>query len=149
MGLAVYYKDENDQFVEVDSEAGVYITTTHDGKNGDVKVTQLYLRNDDASKWFSNILIKPYDLIEPYDINYEETGWGVKLSEGSNELTSAEWENKQWAEQISMGSIGSDSSSDTTTYFSFWYYITCPPNEDVKIKTDIILDVSYTENSVI
>ena len=54
-----------------------------------------------------------------------------------------------WGEQILISSIGSDSTGDTTTFYPFWYYITCPPNEDVKIKTDIVLNVSATENAVI
>lgn len=151
MGLAVYYKNESDQFVEatIDSDLTNPITSVHNGKAGDVKTIQLYLRNDDVTEWFSNIQIEPLDSVEPYDVGYDETGWGVKLSAGAAEPTSGEWEDMQWANQITMVDIGSDSAANTTTYFPFWYLITCPPNEEVKIKTDIVLDVSYTENAVI
>ena len=84
MGLKLYFKNENDQFEEVTSENP--ISTTHNGKTGDIKTIQLYIRNDDSTKWFSNIIIKPIDLIDanPYgDVGYTETGWGVKLSSGS------------------------------------------------------------------
>ena len=153
MGLAIYYKDENDQFVEVsvDSDLDTPITTVHNGKSGDIKTVQLYLRNDDAAKWFSNIRIQPLDTVgaDPYgDVAYNETGWGVKLSPGAAEPTTGEWEDMNWGEEVSMSDIGADGGADTTTYFPFWYYITCPPNEDVAIKTDIVLDVSYTENAV-
>ena len=154
MSLATYYKDSNDQFVEIstDSDLSSTLTTIHDGKTGDIKITQLYIRNDDALKWFSNIIIRPIDLIDsdPYgDIIYTETGWGVKLSAGAAQPSTGEWDDLPWGELINITNIGSDAGADTTTYYPFWYYITCPPNEDVKIKTDIVLDVSYTENSII
>jgi hypothetical protein len=154
MTLSLYYKNENDQFIAVSSGDDISspITTIHNGKTGDIKTMQLFLRNDDATKWFSNIIIKPIDLVDANpngDIYYSETGWGVKLSSGSSEPSTGEWEEIIWGEQISMDDIGEDAGADTTTYFPFWYYITCPPNEDVSIKTDIVLNVSYTENSVI
>lgn len=154
MGLVIYYKDDDDQFVDVtiDGDLDSPIQTIHDGKTGDIKTVQLYLRNDDATKWFSNIYIQPFDLEDanPYgDVIYNETGWGVKLSPGAAQPTTGEWDDIDWGRYIIMSDIGSDSSADTTTYYPFWYLITCPPNEDVKIKTDIVLKVSYTENAVI
>jgi hypothetical protein len=150
MTLSIYYKDENNQYVHVTSSYP--IKTVHNGKDGDVKTLQLYLRNDDNEKWYSNIIIKPIDLIgaDPYgDVVYRETGWGVKLSDGSAEPSNGEWEDIEWGEEISMSNIGSSSVADSTTYYPFWYLITCPPNEDVKIKTDIVLEVGYTENMVL
>ena len=150
MGLLVYYKDDDDQFVEVSSDTDLNspITTVHDGKKGDVKTVQLFLRNDDAALWFSNIRVVPVDILGDNDIYYTETGWGVKLSPGDVEPTEGEWDDIDWGEEIEMEDVGSDSAEDTTTYYPFWYLITCPPNEDVAIKTDIILEVNYTENSV-
>ena len=154
MGLAVYYKDSNDLFVEVstDSDLSTPITTIHEGKEGDVKTLQLYIRNDDSTKWYSNIIIKPIDLVDadPYgDIAYDETGWGVKLSDSITEPAQGEWDDLLWGEAIDIVDIGSDASADVATYVPFWYLITCPPNENVKYKTDIVFNVSYTENSVI
>jgi hypothetical protein len=153
MGLAIYYK-EDDQFVEMssDQDLSTPLTTVHDGKPGDTITVCLYLRNADVSKWFSNLRIKPIDLVDasPYgDVAYDETGWGVKLNAGGEEPTAGEWEDIDWGNEIDMESVGSDSGADTTTYFPFWYLITCPPNTDAKVKTDIVLNVSYTENAVV
>ena len=153
MGLKLYYK-EDDVFKEITqaSDLANPLTTVHDGKTGDIKTVQVYLRNDDSSLWFSNIIIKPIDLVDanPYgDIAYTETGWGVKLSPGSEEPTESEWDDINWGNQIDMSNIGSDGSYNITTYYPFWYLITCPPNTDAKVKTDIVLNVSYTENAVI
>lgn len=152
MGLAVYYKDEDDQFQRTTEDFDIPISTVHDGKTGDIKTVQLYLRNDDKTKWFSNVLAEPVDLENTGsfdDVAYTETGWGVKLNAGAVEPTTGEWDDLGWGEQISLSNVGSASVYDTTTYQPFWYYITCPPNEDVKIKLDIVLDVNYTENAVI
>jgi hypothetical protein len=154
MGLKLYYKNSSGSFVEASTgdDTSDPVVTTHDGKNGDVKTTDLYLRNDDSAKWYSNIVVLPVDLVDanPYgDVNYSETGWGVKLSSGGTEPTEAEWDDVTWGRQISMSDIGSNSSADTTTYYPFWYLISCPPNTDAQNKDDIILQISYTENAVI
>jgi len=153
MSIKMYYK-EDDAFVEVTSgdDTTNPVTTTHDGKNGDTRTVCLYLRNDDDTKWYSNIIVKAVDLVdaEPYgDVIYSETGWGVKMSEGGIEPTETEWEDLTWGEEVDMPDIGSDGSDDTTTYFPFWYLISCPPNVPAQNKSDIVLDVEFTENAVV
>ena len=154
MGLQLFYKNSNDEFVAITSNRDLTspLPTTHDGKTGDEQTIQCYLRNDDVTKWFSNIVIRPVDLTDanPYgDTIFTETGWGVKLSKGAEEPTKGEWEDIDYADSITMDDIGSDSGADTATYFPFWYLITCPPNTNAVIKTDVVLNVAYTENAVI
>ena len=153
MTIKMYYK-ENDVFIEVTSGTDVTnpITTTHNGKSGDQKSVCLYLRNDDVAKWYSNIIVRPVDLVdpEPYgDIAYNETGWGVKLNPGGTEPTETEWVDILWGEPINMSNIGSDSAYDITTYSPFWYLISCPPNMDAQNKSDIVLNAEFTENTVV
>ena len=153
MGLDLYYK-EDDEFVLItkDNDKTNPLVTIHDGKIGDTLTVCVYLRNDDATKWFSNIRIQPADLEDanPYgDVIYSETGWGVKLNAGANEPSQGQWEDLPWGNTIKMGDVGSDVLGDIATYYPFWYLITCPPNTDAKVKTDIILRVSATENSVV
>ncbi len=152
MGLSLYYK-EDDVFYPITNSGDLTdpLATIHDGRTGDTQTTQVYIRNDDTDLWFSNIIIRPIDLVDanPYgDIIFTETGWGIKLSAGDDEPTQGEWEDIEWGEKIDMPDIGSDSLADTTTYYPFWYLITCPPNTNAQVKTDIVLNVSYTENSV-
>jgi hypothetical protein len=153
MSLKLYYK-ENDAFVEITSDDDLTnpLVTIHDGKVGDVITSQVYIRNDNTGMWYSNIFIKPVDLVDanPYgDVAYTETGWGVKLSKGATEPTSSEWEDIAWGNQIEMDDIGSNSLADTTTYSPLWMLITCPPNTDAQVKTDIVINTRYTENVVI
>lgn len=154
MALKLYYKNSLDEYVAVSLTTGeptVPVRTSHDGKTGDVQSVLLYLQNDDDTKWYSNIFVEPYDLIDrnPYgDIAYSETGWGVKLSSGGLEPTTHQWEAIRWGEAIEIEDIGSDSDGDIINYYPFWYYVTCPPNTNAQNKTDITLKVLYTENAV-
>lgn len=151
--LNIYYKNSEEQFVLLSRTGDLSspITTVHDGKLGDISTIQLYLRNDSSGQWFSNISVLPVDKIDAYpygDVGFAESGWGVKLSSGAAEPTQGQWEDISWGEQITMDSIGSDLGGDTTTYYPFWYLISCPPNTNAQVKTDIVIKVSYTENSV-
>jgi hypothetical protein len=154
MSIGIYFRDSNGILTLASSGTSLVspITTVHDGKEGDDKTVLLYLRNTDNTKWYSNIRITPVDLEDanPYgDVAYSETGWGVKLSKGGTEPTEAEWEDIDWGEYIDMDNVGSDSVGDSTTYFPFWYLISCPPNTDAQNKVDIVFQVAFTENAVI
>jgi len=152
MSLKLYFK-QNEQFVEV-SAAGDFaspIATSHNGKTGDSSSVQLYIRNDDSAVYYTNIAIVPSDSVVSSagsDIDYEHTGWGVKLSNTSEEPSSAEWDALLWANSIATSDIGNFSVGDSVTYVPFWYLITCPPNSNAQTKTDIVINVTYTENTV-
>lgn len=151
--LYLYYKNSEDAYVEVSNSDDLTspLSTLHDGNKSTKKVVQLFLRNDESTKWYSNIKLLPYDLVDanPYgDVAYDETGWGVKLSSEITEPTTGEWEDINWGEEISMSNVGSDSLGDITTYSPFYYLITSPPNLDAQNKIDIVIDLYYTENAV-
>ena len=153
MSLGIYFRDSNGalSLVSSDGDQTNPVITTHNGKDGDVSTVALFLRNSDSTKWYSNIKITPVDLIDanPYgDVGYIETGWGVKLSKGGVEPTTAEWEDIDWGDYIEMDNIGSDGNGNIGTYYTFWYLISCPPNESAKNKSDIVLKVEFTENAV-
>ena len=154
MALTIYFRDSNGSLslATTGLDLSNPITTSHDGKEGDEKTVLLYVHNDNSAKWYSNIKITPVDLEDanPYgDVAYSETGWGVKLSKGGTEPTEAEWDDIDWGCHIDMDDIGADGLGDATTYYPFWYYISCPPNTNAQNKTDIVLKVEYTENTVI
>jgi hypothetical protein len=143
MGISLYHK-ENDQFVTGS------IITTHDGKSGDVHAVQLFLRNDDVNLWFSNIQVTPVDSTATASLDetdYDSTGWGVRLIAGDNEPSASHWSSTNWGIAISMPNIGASGSADISTYYSFWYQITCPPNENAETKQNIVFRVTYTENA--
>lgn len=152
MGLKLYYK-ESGSFVEISTggEMTSPLSTVHDGKTGEDVSVQLYIRNDDSSKWYSNIEIFPFDksvgMIESGDVVYDDTGWGMKLSLGSVEPSAAAWEDIDWGEAVLISSIGSSGSADTTQYHPFWCLLSCPPHHKATTKENISLRVEYTENA--
>lgn len=144
MTINLYHK-ENDQYLTGS------IITTHDGKTGDVHIVQLFLRNSNSNLWFSNIQVTPVDktaTLTDDDTNYSSTGWGVKLIAGDAEPTVSQWSSTSWGNTINMPNIGASGSGDTSTYNSFWYQITCPPNEDAQTRQNIVFRATYTENAV-
>jgi hypothetical protein len=152
MGLKLYFR-RNDEYIEVSSSSAFTspILSVHDGKDGDIVSTQLFLRNDDSNLYFTNIVIWPYDLtntVNKDDTDYESTGWGTKLSVGSEEPTTAAWGNINWGDSIDMSDIGASGSSDTSTYYPFWRLLTCPPHTNAQIKRNLVIRVEYTENAV-
>jgi len=153
MSLGIYFRDSAGamSLVTNGSDSSNPVTTIHDGKNGDTISVVLYLRNDNITKWYSNITIVPVDLVDtdPYgDVIYTETGWGVKVNKGGDEPTDAEWGDVDWGDDANMDDVGSNVAGDSTTYFPFWYLISCPPNENAQNKSDIVLQVNHTENAV-
>ena len=152
MGISIYYRPGTELIkISRNTDLNNPVITVHDGKVGGAVSLQLFLRNDDSDLWFSNVVVRPVDLVDAYpygDVVYTETGWGVKLSAGSAEPTNSEWEDIEWGNSISMPNIGTASTADTTTYSPFWYMISCPPNIDAITKTDIVLRVSRTTNAV-
>ena len=151
--LRIYYKDSQDNYSEVSTGDMLYnpIDTIHDGRTGTTNSLLLYLRNDQSTKYYTNIRIEPNDLEMPSgysDLVYDETGWGVKLSSGGIEPSSGEWSNIDWGTEISLDDIGSLYVGDTTTYVPFWYLISSPPNLEAATKLDIVLTTYYVENAV-
>jgi len=153
MALKLYYK-ELGSFVEISTGGDMDspLSTVHDGKTGEDVSVQLFVRNDDENKWYSNIEVFPFDksvgAVNSGDVNYEDTGWGVKLSLGSVEPSAATWEDVDWGGSILISNIGSSGSADTTQYHPFWCLLSCPPHHSAVTKENISFRVEYTENAV-
>jgi len=147
MGLGVY-DGEGTQFTEEGSQV-TPITTTHRGNEGESVELLLYLKNNDSNQWFSDITIKSIDTSLPDDtLGDKGTGWGIKLFQGAEQPSATKWASIRYGNNIKMDDVGSLGSPDTSTLLPFWYKITSPPEEDVRTKTDIKLQVDFTRNAV-
>jgi len=145
------YEDEAYSELSIDEAFTNPLKTAHDGKNGSTSVKKVFLRNTDDTKYYTDIRVFAKDSDSDYiyeDIVYNETGWGVKLSEGNSEPSDAEWEDISWGNAISIPNIGSADSGDQSTYRPFWALITCPPSAAAQNKKDIQLVVDYIERAV-
>ena len=95
MALKPYiYENAAYSELSVDGDQSNPLKTTHSGKDGDIRVVKVFLRNDNATLYYKDIQISPLDsdgdnIYE--DVDYDQTGWGVKLRAGNTEPSAAEW----------------------------------------------------------
>ena len=123
--------------------------TFHDGHIGDSQEQIFYLRNRDASKYYTNITITPV-FIGGYDDDGEfgVTGWGVKLMYGRRRPTEEEWDMIQSGSAIEIPDIGTLEGADTFTNHPIWVRVYCPGNEPAQIRENIQLNISYLVKEV-
>lgn len=109
------------------------ITTQHPITGGS-QVVQLWLFNNDATKYYQNITIDPTD-----SVSTDESTW-IQLSADGVTYNSP-------SAVLSMANIGSSGSGDTTGK-TFYAKVTSPSGQSVSNKTDIKLTISYREFAV-
>lgn len=101
---------------------------------GSSQVVQLWLFNNDATKYYQNITIDPTD-----SVSTDESTWVQLSSDGVTYLGASA--------VLSMANIGASGSGDTTGK-TFYAKVTTPSGQPVQNKTDIKLTVSYREFAV-
>ncbi len=124
------------------------IVTTHDGVLGGVVETKLFLRNDSALEYFTDITIQAICLTSPDETDGVSTGHGTKLSAGDTQPTEAVWEDIDYGNILSLDDIGAPGAGDTSTYLPFWYRVECPAGAPADNRENITLRVFYTSNLV-
>jgi len=121
----------------------------HDGHLGEAHEQVVYVRNQDAAKYYTSVTLQP-ELIGAYDDSGEfgTTGWSVKLLYGSRQPTEAEWDAALSGVAISLPDIGSTEAADTFTNHPVWVRVYCPGNEPVQIRENVQLKLRYFERNV-
>lgn len=123
------------------------LRTFHDGHLGGSSETLVYIRNGDASKYYTNIVVS-YEAPDPGDIGeFGDTGWGVKLAYGQRRPTEAEWDQVTPGESISIVDIGAFGAADTSTYHPVWIRVFCPGDSPAQLRAAQLVRVSYNEQS--
>lgn len=158
MALKVYEIDESvylfsELSVSTFEDAAILAATP----GGSPVVKKLFLRNDDVTKWYEDIVITPKTTI-----GGAITGLGlrVKLLSGHTKPTEADWAAAQVNDDATLQSplaggprntrlpeIGSAGGADTQ-YYPFWIWVQASPSLPVDNDTNLSLSVSYTENVI-
>lgn len=152
MGLDVYKKLTETTYAlySTDASGDSPVSTIHDGRVGDTVLTQLFLRNNDISQYFTNIVVS---MVQDDGLTDEldgtSTGWGTKLLKSNIEPAKVEWDFTSFNNSITLSNIGTDALADTSTYQSFWLLVQCPPQEDPGVKRDMKVRVTYLERAVV
>jgi hypothetical protein len=132
MGLA-FYDSTQTVFSAVGTTYGPQ-RTHHDGKLGGADERIVYLRNDDPTKWYSNITVS-LELDAYGDVGeFGTTGWSIKFLYGERRPTEAEWDLVRSGDSIEIPDIGTEAAADTSTYHPLWIRVYCPGGESAQIR---------------
>jgi len=151
MGLKIYNDVSPDTVFSTEGSFDNPLTHSFNGTTGEVIERRYYIRNDDASRWYSNISVQPVvssgdDIVDGVG---STEGYSWKVLAGDSQPLEEQWELKDAGEAVSLGSdIGSGSVGDTTTYLPFWLRIQIPPNAPIASYQGIVLKIETTEGLV-
>lgn len=145
MGLGIYTATSDSAKLSSGDTFTNPLSVTFDGRLGGVKQIKLYVRNDDPTRYYTNIRVVPVDNTSSPIINDPDNGFAWKLSAGDTQPTEKDWENIAAANQIQLSDLGAESSPDTSTYLPFWIYIQVPPGMDVQILDHVKLSLTANE----
>jgi hypothetical protein len=123
--------------------------TFHNGYLGGSHEEFFYLRNDDASNYYTNIVATP-QMVGGYNDNGEFgiTGWGIKLMYGRRRPTETEWDLVRSGDGIQLPDIGSSEAADTFTNHPVWVRVYCPAGQSADIRENMQIAINYHTKKV-
>jgi len=111
---------------------------TAEGTNSNTIDTKIYVRNDDATKGYTNVIVQPYYSGGGNSKVSGQYGWGWKLYSSDVQPTESQWSSVDYGNILSFGSI------ITTGFTPFWVRITMPPNRSPEVLIDTFLNITYS-----
>lgn len=125
---------KNSGLTDIVSTDGTNPITTQHSINGEVKTVQLWLFNNDNTKYYTGVNIDPTDTT-----GSDESTW-VQLSLDNVTYQAA-------SAALTFADIGAAGTPDVTGH-TFYAKITSPSGQTVQNKTDIKLTVNFTEFAI-
>lgn len=147
MGIGIY-KAANSSTGLSSGDLSSPFAITFDGRTGGFKETKLYVRNDDATKYYTGLELSLTDATDRNITVNTADGFVWKLSAGDTKPTFNDWLNTAPGNSISLNDIGSSGSPDTSTYLPFWVFIQVPEGLDIQLFTGVSFTLSGEENLV-
>ena len=142
MALAFY--DEEQNLYSANDE----FFTHHDGRIGGAVEKIFYIRNDDPTRYYTNVTLT-YVVSGYQDLGeMGTTGWGVKFIYGERRPTEAEWDEVRSGEPIDLPNIGSKEEANTYQYHPVWARIFCPGNTAAQRRKNQKFKLSFYEKLV-
>lgn len=127
-----------------ESFQGNPLRSFHNGHTGDSHEQLFFIRNQNPSKYYTNIKITPVWLAGYQDNGeFGITGWGLKLMYGKRRPTEEEWDLIKSGSAIQIPDIGTIEAADTFTNHPLWIRIYCPGNEPAQIRQNMQLKITY------
>lgn len=136
MALSIYTTASASSKLSQDGEFTNPFSLTFDGRTGGTIETRLYVRNDSALYYYTDIQLTVSDT-GATNITDNEDGFYWKFSAGDTQPTANEWRNISAANTIDLPDLGSSGSPDTSTYLPFWLYVQIPPSVPIQVFDDV------------
>jgi len=140
------YNDLTDQYVEyntVDSDNPIPVLA--DPLDETTVYVQLFLRNDDVTKYYTTTTAAMGPSTSTVD---NPMGMTFKLVEQNAQPAAEDWEYLSSGNTISFGSIGSSLAADLD-YFPFWLQVVIPRATPVNVYNAIQLELSYVAEGIV
>ena len=122
--------------------------TRHDGYTGGTDEKLFTLTNQDPSKYYTNIRIKPIIAGMVAGEMFHSSGWSTKVVAGSTRPSEEEWDQTNVNEEVQLANIGTSAAADINTLHQFWMRIFCPGGTTSQIFKDVSLEVKYISKEV-
>jgi len=151
MALALYGKPTEESRLSNGSDGTLYepFVCTFNGKSGGAISQQIYLRNDDLTRRYSNITLQAVDAAATSRVDNSVDGWFWKIMEKETAPTYEEWDEiVEGAAHTVSADIGNITQGDTSTYLSIWVRVEIPIEQPIQNITNITLNISATETVV-
>jgi len=152
MALFIYEFDvDNSVFLEI-SRNGLQtrpIQTTHNGTDGQVVESKLYLRNEDVNSYYTSIKMMPAPSrkVRVGDINFPEAFIKFKIIIQDEQPTESEWLAIESGNEIAIADIGDTNDADNS-YKPFWVQIGISPGTRVQTISDVTIHLDAEESAV-
>ena len=122
--------------------------TSSDGRLGGAYEEIVYLRNDDPSTYYTNLVLSYEQAIYNDTGEFGDSGWGVKYMYGERRPTEAEWNEVRSGEPLILPDIGTTDAADTYTYHPVWVRVFCPGGIAAQLREAQRLRLSYFSKKV-
>lgn len=102
----------------------------------------IYIRNDSALRWFSNVRVSVVS--GPYDAEGElgASGFSFKFMYGERRPTEAEWDSVESGAALELPDIGDVDAADTSSFVPFWLRCGVPGGTAAQINESFTIRLS-------
>jgi len=148
MALNIYeFADDSTAFSDDRSFVNA-LSLTADGIIGTALHRRYYVRNGDATRYYTNIRVQAVVLEGDDIVTGAILGFKWKLVAGNDEPLEKIWELTDGGNEMNLSDLGESGSGDITTFLPFWLRIEIPRSSQVKSYQNIGLRITADENLV-
>lgn len=146
MGIKIYTEANNAASVSSEDAFTKPLLIAMNGKTGGVLQKRIYVRNDELTKSYQGITVKPFSSYPAFINGTNGMSW--KLYAGDIKPTDEVWATISNANTITLPDLGTISTSDISTYLPFWVKVVIPRSTDAQTIKDVKLQISATETLI-